>query len=106
MDIENELAAALRAQDPGADFTAAVAARLKRPAAAPVRPVRRWRLPAAMAASTLLAVFGAGMLRHQMQQQRMAEASQQLDLALAITSAQLNYVQQKLSFNDQVEDGI
>jgi negative regulator of sigma E activity len=106
MDIEKELAAALRAQDPGPDFTAAVNAQLKRPVAKMVRPIMRWRLPVTLAASVLLAVVGANLVQRELEQQRLLAASEQLNMALAIASAQLNYVQQKINLNDQLEDGI
>lgn len=106
MDIEKELASALRAQDPGPDFTAAVNEQLRRPVAKAVRPVMRWRVPAALAASVLLAVAGANLVQRELEQQRLAAASEQLDMALAIASAQLNYVQQKINLTNHLEDGI
>jgi hypothetical protein len=104
MDIEKELAASLRAQDPGAAFTAAVLQRVEQP---PVVARRRspWRVPASLAAGLLL-VSGALLVERQVQQRRLAAAGDELALALAITSAQLNDVQQKLSRNASKENGI
>jgi hypothetical protein len=106
MDIEKQLEAALRAQDPGPDFTAAVLARLARPPVASARPATRWRLPVSLAASVLLTLVGAALIERQLQQDRIVMATQQLALALEITSEQLNQVQQKLSRNDSQENGI
>jgi hypothetical protein len=106
MPIENDLAGALRAQDPGPDFTKAVLARVARPPALVVRKAVRWRLPVSLAASVLLVTMGSWLIERQLQQQRNVEAGEQLAMALAITSAQLNNVQQKISRNDSLEDGI
>ena len=106
MDIEKELALALRAQDPGPDFTRAVVARLARPAPQVLRPARRWRLPASLAASVLMVSVGTWLVDRHLQQQRVIEASEQLAVALAITSAQLNNMQQKISRNFDPKDGI
>jgi ABC-type nickel/cobalt efflux system permease component RcnA len=105
MDIEKQLEAALRAQDPGPAFTRAVLARVNANAA-PARSVSRWRLPASLAASVLLTLVGAWLIERQLQQDRIVLASQQLALALEITSEQLNQVQQKLSRNEAQENGI
>jgi hypothetical protein len=105
MDIEKQLEAALRAQDPGPAFTHAVLARVRQPAIAQ-RFATRWRLPVALAASVLMALVGTWLIDHQLQQDRMIVARQQLALALEITSEQLNQVQQKLSRNEAKENGI
>jgi hypothetical protein len=104
MDIEKELAAALRAQDPGAAFTATV---LQRVAQAPVaaRPRRAWRVPASLAAGVLV-LSGALLIERQVEQHRIAAAGDELALALAITSQQLNDLQQMLSRNESKENGI
>ncbi|MEO6368984.1 MAG: hypothetical protein ABIP38_13455 [Steroidobacteraceae bacterium] len=104
MDIERELEAALRAQDPGPGFTAAVLARLQQPAIS--SRVRRWHLPVSLAASMLLTLAGALLIERQLRQDRIVVATQQLALALEITSEQLNQVQQKLSRNESQENGI
>jgi ABC-type nickel/cobalt efflux system permease component RcnA len=106
MHIEKDLVSALRAQDPGPDFTKAVLARVARPSAPAVRPASRWRLPMSLAASVLVMTFGAWLVDRQLQQQRNVAAGEQLAMALAITSAQLNNVQQKISRNADPEDGI
>jgi hypothetical protein len=97
MTLERKLHEALRPVDPGADFTAAVLARVQQ-----ARPVpRRWRIPVALAASLLVAFAGLALLQQQQQRQQALEARQQLLLALAITSEQLNHVQQKLSAKNE-----
>jgi hypothetical protein len=109
MHIEKDLVSALRAQDPGPDFTKAVLARVARPSApavAAVRQASRWRLPMSLAASVLVMTLGAWLVDRQLQQQRSVAAGEQLAMALAITSAQLNNVQQKISRNADPEDGI
>jgi uncharacterized integral membrane protein len=106
MDIEKQLEGALRAQDPGPAFTAAVLAKLSQPAVMTQRPASRWRLPLSLAASVLAAVLGGLLIERQLQQNRIEAASEQLVLALTITSQQLNEVQQKLSRNDSQENGI
>jgi hypothetical protein len=101
MDIERQLRDSLAARDPGAEFDDAVLARLAR---APELPRRRnWRMPAALAAAVLAAVFG---LQWHFEQQRQARAGEQLMLALQITSYQLNQVQRKLASTATQEDGI
>lgn len=98
MDLEHKLQAALKPQDPGADFTAAVLARARsqplvvRPAA--TRRVHGWRAPLAMAAT--IAVLAVGVNWH-LGQQRAERAAAQLTLALQITSHELNQLQRKLA---------
>ncbi len=104
MDIEKELAAALRVQDPGPAFTQAVLTRVSAKAAT-ARPTR-WRLPLSLAASVVFAAFGALLVQRDVQQQRIAQTHEQLVLALAITSAALNDVHQKLSPGQFQENGI
>lgn len=106
MDIEKQLGNALRAQDPGTAFTAAVLAKLAREQAVGTRAAPRWRLPVSLAASIVMTVAGAWLIERQLQQDRVVLASQQLALALEITSEQLNEVQQKLSRNEAQENGI
>ncbi len=104
MDIEKELAAALHAQDPGPAFTAAVLQRVQQaPVAA--RPRRAWRVPASLAAGVLV-LSGALLIERQVEQHRVAAAGDELALALAITSQQLNDLQQMLSRNESKENGI
>jgi hypothetical protein len=100
MDIEQRLRESLAAREPAADFEDAVMARLRlaRPDAAdthaasrPRRPV--WRWTAALAATVMAAAFG---LHWHAEQQRAAYNHEQLLLALAITSYELDQVQQKL----------
>jgi hypothetical protein len=97
MTLERKLHEALRPVDPGANFTAAVLARVRRPQPAP----RRWWVPVALAASLLVVFAGLQTLQQQREQQQALQARQQLLLALAITSEQLNHVQQKLSAQHQ-----
>lgn len=94
MDIERELKAALAAEPPDPGFEERVRARLARPAPHAAAPRRSWRVPASLAAAVLAVAFG---LHWHLERQRAAEAHQQLVMALAITSGQLNAVQQKLN---------
>jgi hypothetical protein len=101
MDIERQLRDSLAARDPGTQFDDAVLARL-----APTRqrpPRRTWRVPAALAATLLVAAIG---VNWQLTQQRQARAGEQLMLALQITSYELNQVQRKLARTELKEDGI
>jgi hypothetical protein len=100
MDLESRLRAALRPEDPGAEFTAAVMSRVSAPRPA-AKPARRWRVPAALAATLFAAAFG---LHWHVMQQREA-AGRQLALALEITSHELNEVQKKLVRNGSQENG-
>jgi hypothetical protein len=101
MNLEQQLREALRPRDPGEDFTAAVMARLAGDAAVPVPrepPARRrgyW--PHALAASLLLAFIGTQQFLQHRQRERAFTAHLQLEQALAITSAELQQVQQRLS---------
>ncbi len=106
MDIEKQLEAALRVQDPGPDFTAAVMARLVQQPVINLRAATSWRLPVSLAASVRLTLVGAWLIERQVQQDRIVVATQQLALALEIASEQLNQVQQKLSRNESQENGI
>lgn len=106
MDIEQQLKNALRSEDPGPQFTAAVLERVARgDAAAPVAHRRQWQLPMALAASVVVAVVGLSLLREYREAQR-AAAAQQLAVALEITGAQLKEVQQRLNRTQQKENGI
>jgi uncharacterized membrane protein YqjE len=101
MDIERQLRDSLAARDPGAEFDEAVLAKL---ALARQRPARRnWRVPAALAATLVLAAVG---VNWRLTQQRQERAGEQLMLALQITSYQLNQVQRKLARTATQEDGI
>ena len=100
MDIEQQLRDALRPDDPGPDFTNAVLQQVARREVAAARRLRQWRWPAALAASVAIAVVGFSMVQELREQQR-AQVAQQLAVALEITSAQLNAVQQRLNHNDQ-----
>lgn len=106
MSIEDDLRAALAPRDPGPAFTHTVLARIDadRSAAPPALARRRWQLPAAFAASLLVAVTGLGLLHAQRARQHREEA-QQLQLALAITSQRLNQVQQLLHRPRHEENG-
>jgi len=100
MDLEKRLRASLAAREPPADLADAVVARVLAPKSAgvPLRPrAARWRWPAALAATVLA---GAVTLHWQAERARAAESRDQLLLALAITSAKLEQVQQKLVRHD------
>jgi hypothetical protein len=105
MDIERRLRNSLAAEDPGEQLDDAVLARLAQPRAPrQVQPPRRaWRVPAALAATVLVAAFG---LNWHLTQQRQARAGEQLMLALQITSYELNQEQRKLAPTETQEDGI
>ena len=107
MDIEQRLKAALRPEDPGPDFTSAVLQRVARGEAAAPRRVHHWQWPAALAASVVFAVVGFSMVQ-ELREQHRQQVAQQLAVALEITSAQLNAVQQRLTRNEQTpkENGI
>lgn len=112
--LERALQVSLRAVDPGADFTAAVQARLavasvRALPAAPrlaVPSVRQRRLHAAslaMAASIVVALAGSWQLldlrteaRAQLARQEQARIHRQLLLALEITSERLGQAQQHI----------
>ena len=100
MTLEQQLREALRARDPGEDFTRGVLARVQpgRTAlvhAAPSRRARYW--PVALAATLLAALVGLQQLAAYRERAQAAQASQQLLLALQITSHELNEVQRRLS---------
>jgi hypothetical protein len=101
MNIEDSLRAALRPQDPGAQFTARVIAAVS---AAPRRRARL-QLPMALAASMVATAVGLGLIHQQAEQRRVETARQQLVLALEITSAKLNQVQQRLARSGNEENG-
>jgi hypothetical protein len=100
MNIEGQLRDALRPRDPGEDFTAAVMARIPGEAAAVVPgklPVRRQAFwPFALAASLLVAFVGTQQFLQHRQRERAFAAHLQLEQALAITSTELQQVQQRL----------
>lgn len=99
MTLERQLQEALRAEDPGEDFTRAVLARVA--AAKKTAPPARTRgglawWPSALAASVLATGIGLQALHVQVQQQRAREAGMQLAMALEITGYELNEVQRRL----------
>lgn len=101
MDIEQRLRESLAAREPDSDFEEAVMARLgQAPRFGTTRPRRRpvWHWTAALAATVFAAAFG---LHWHVERQRAAHNHEQLMLALAITSYELDQVQQKLTRNDQ-----
>lgn len=105
MDIEQRLRESLAAREPAEDFEDAVMARLAKAhagaATAPAAPRSRrpvWRWTAALAATVMAAAFG---LHWHAEQQRAARNHEQLLLALAITSYELDQVQQKLVRTDE-----
>ena len=101
MDVEQRLRAGLTAREPGPDFESAVMTRLAQQHAQPPRRHRAWRVPAALAATLLAATFG---LHWHFENQRGAQAHQQLLLALQITSFELNQLQHRLVPNDVQEN--
>lgn len=102
MDIEQRLRASLTPREPPPDFEARVMARLSVVGGATVPSRRRftWRVPVSLAATVCAVAFA---LHFHAVQQREAHAGQQLMLALEITSAQLNLVQQKLVHTETIE---
>jgi hypothetical protein len=104
MEIEESLRRALRAEEPRADFTSRVLTQVSAPKAGTPR-LRRWRLPAALAAALVLATIGLGIVQQQREAQRLNSA-RDLAMALEITSSQLNQVQRMLNRRTTTEDGI
>lgn len=102
MNIEDSLRDALRPEDPGAQFTARVMAAVS---AAPRRRYSRLQLPLALAASLVATAIGLTLMHQQAEQRRGETARQQLVLALEITSAKLNQVQQRLARSGNEENG-
>lgn len=105
--LERALQASLRPVDPGADFTAAVQARLATAAlyplapAAPARPGRpRWLYSACLAlAASVVVALAVGWQLQELQVQRHAEqvrVQTQLLLALEITSERLGLAQRRI----------
>jgi hypothetical protein len=95
MNIEQELQSALRRQQPSPDFTGRVLARIDAPHAAPAPSrLRRW-----LAAAAALALLASGGARYYAHQQSVAEAervTQDIRLALQITSEKLAQVQARV----------
>jgi hypothetical protein len=97
MNIEQELQSALRRQQPSPDFTGRVLARIDAPHAAPAAApsrLRRW-----LAAAAALALLASGGARYYAHQQSVAEAervTQDIRLALQITSEKLAQVQARV----------
>jgi hypothetical protein len=110
MDIERSLQAALRPVDPDANFASGVLERVAREDLARPQQARngraRWQMPLALAASLMVATVGLQIVMQQREERRIEAARQQLALALAITSSQLNQVQQKLNPDTPMENGI
>lgn len=103
MDIEESLRRALRVEEPPPDFTSRVMAKVA--ASSQARRRARWHVPLALAASVLVVAVGLGIVRQQREAQQ-RHSAQQLAIALEITSAQLNQVQQRLNRNQTTENGI
>ena len=101
MDLERQLRESLAARDPGADFEARVMTQLARQRSATPGRLRRWRLPAALAASIFAAAFG---LQWHAARQREARAHEQVLLAMQITSFELNQLQRKLTDREMQEE--
>lgn len=97
MNLETELKAALRRQNPGPGFANRVVA-----AATP-----RKRMPVAVWAAAMAAMLVAGVAIHTEYQHRRAErASQQVMLALRITSEKLNVARAKVLRLDAPEKSV
>jgi hypothetical protein len=103
MEIEESLRRALHTEEPRSDFTSRVLATLSANAQEPRRPY--WRLPAALAASLVMAAIGLGIVHNQREADRVNSA-RQLAIALEITSSQLNQVQRMLDRSTTKENGI
>jgi len=87
MNLENELRAVLRRQDPSPGFAARVVQ-----AAIPRR-----RTPIAVWAAAMAAMLVAGVaMNHEYQQRRAERATQQVLLALRITSEKLNVARDRI----------
>lgn len=102
MDIEQRLRDSLAPRPAPVDLESAVMARLREAPPAQVTPPQRrfdWRLPAAFAATVLSVAIG---LHWHADQQRAVHDRQQLMVALEITSAQLNQVQQRLTRSEPI----
>jgi uncharacterized protein YlxW (UPF0749 family) len=101
MNLEQQLREALRPRDPGEDFTATVMARIPVDANVPLPRKglarRRSYWSFALAASVLLAFFGTQQFLQNRQRERAFAAHVQLEQALAITSAELQQLQQRLN---------
>jgi hypothetical protein len=104
--LERALQASLRPVDPGADFTAALLARLATaspgPVSGAVRPNMRYRrvhsASLALAASLVTALVVGWQLRevHVQQEAQQVRIHTQLLLALEITSESLGHAQQRI----------
>lgn len=101
MNLEQQLREALRPRDPGEHFTAAVMARIPGDAIVPAPPKgqarRRGFWPFALAASVLLSFIATQQFLQHRQRERAFAAHVQLEQALAITSAELQQLQQRLN---------
>jgi len=87
MNLETELKAALRRQNPGPGFANRVVA----------ATVPRRRTPIAVWAATMAAMLVAGIaINNEYQHRRAERASEQVMLALRITSEKLNVVRAKV----------
>ena len=96
MNIEDNLRAALRREDPPPGFANRVLERM------PPRRNHAWRHWRWAAAAAVLAVFVFSGVEYRQAQQRMAgeRAKQQLMLALQITGSKIHVVQQKIQMLD------
>ena len=108
--FDNELKRALKAVDPGVDFTAEVMRRVEsmepesvpEVAARPARrPLHRW-LPLAIAASVIAAV-GIVRVQEQRQEAKALRARQELLAALHVTSEKLNLAYRVMNSQPSIE---
>jgi hypothetical protein len=97
MDIETRLRESLAAREAPPDFEAAVMARVSHAQQGAAPRVFAWRVPAALAATVLAAAIS---LHWYGEQQRAVHDRDQLLMALAIASHELNEVQQRLTHTD------
>lgn len=90
-ELEQALRRALRARAPGENFIAEVMGRIEAaPRADRRRPVRRWSVPASLAACALVAIGLVHWRQESADRQRGVEARAQLLQALRIAGAQVN----------------
>jgi hypothetical protein len=102
MDLEQRLRDSLAAREAPPDFESTVMARVQRMKQGSARARRlafAWQAPAAIAATVFAAAVG---IHWYGEQQRLAHDREQLMLALAITSHELNQVQQRLLRTDSI----
>jgi hypothetical protein len=120
--LERTLQASLQPVDPGADFTAAVQARLAAAALRPLAPAAQaparrphWRYSASLAlAASIVVALAVGWQLQDLQVQRHAEqvrreqarVQTQLLLALEITSERLGQAQRRIEQYQSQEKGL